>query len=135
MNARAMDVSGADLARPTTTARLDRTAASAASAVTDEPSVTVVIPTLNEAANLPHVFARIPADVHEVIIVDGHSTDDTVAVARRLRPDVRVLMQQGHGKGDALACGFAAARGDIVVMLDADGSADPARSHASSERS
>ena len=91
-----------------------------------EISVSAVIPTLNEAANLPHVFARLPECVDEVIIVDGHSTDDTVKVARELRPSVRVVLQAGRGKGDALACGFAAARGDIIVMLDADGSTDPA---------
>jgi len=91
-----------------------------------EISVTAVIPTLNEAANLPHVFARLPECVDEVIIVDGHSTDDTIKVARELRPSVRVVLQEGRGKGDALACGFAAARGDIIVMLDADGSTDPA---------
>ena len=89
--------------------------------------VSVVIPTLNEAANLPHVFAGIPAEeVFEVIVVDGHSTDDTVAVARALSPTVRVVLQEGHGKGDALACGFAAARGEVIVMMDADGSTDPA---------
>ncbi len=87
--------------------------------------VSVVIPTLNEAANLPHVFARIPESVEEVIIVDGYSVDDTVAVARALRQDVRIVMQTKRGKGNALACGFAAARGDIIVMLDADGSTDP----------
>jgi glycosyltransferase involved in cell wall biosynthesis len=90
-----------------------------------EPRISVVIPTLNEAANLPHVFARMP-DVYEVILVDGHSTDSTIDVARELRPDVRVILQHGMGKGNALACGFAAARGDIIVMLDADGSTDPA---------
>jgi hypothetical protein len=90
-------------------------------------TVSAVIPTLNEAANLPHVFARLPLDeLFEVIIVDGHSTDDTVDVARELLPSVRVVLQEGSGKGDALACGFAAARGDIIVMLDADGSTDPA---------
>jgi glycosyltransferase involved in cell wall biosynthesis len=88
--------------------------------------VSVVVPTMNEAANLPHVFARLPAGLHEVILVDGHSTDDTIAVARMLRPDIRVVLQGGKGKGDALACGFAAARGDIIVMIDADGSTDPA---------
>jgi glycosyltransferase involved in cell wall biosynthesis len=89
--------------------------------------VSVVIPTLNEAANLPHVFARLPLDqVHEVIVVDGHSVDDTVGVARALHQPVRVVLQNGTGKGNALACGFAAARGDIIVMLDADCSTDPA---------
>ena len=88
--------------------------------------VSLVIPTLNEAANLPHVFARLPTDdLYEVIIVDGHSTDDTVAVAQALRPDTRIILQDGRGKGNALACGFAAAEGQIIVMLDADGSTDP----------
>jgi len=88
--------------------------------------VSVVIPTLNEEKNLPHVFARLPEGLHEVIVVDGHSTDATVAVARRLRPGVRVITQPGRGKGNALAAGFAACTGDIVVTMDADGSTDPA---------
>jgi glycosyltransferase involved in cell wall biosynthesis len=89
------------------------------------PRVSVVIPALNEARNLPHVFAQLPPTVYEVILVDGHSADDTVAVARRLWPDVRVVAQTRTGKGNALACGFAAATGDIIAMIDADGSADP----------
>jgi glycosyltransferase involved in cell wall biosynthesis len=88
--------------------------------------VSVVIPTLNEADNLPYVFARLPQGLHEVIIVDGHSTDATVPVARQLRPDVRVVTQIGRGKGNALATAFGACTGDIVVTLDADGSTDPA---------
>ena len=91
-----------------------------------EPTISVVIPAKNEAANLPHVFAGLPDDLYEVILVDGNSTDDTVAVARRLRPDVLVIGQSRKGKGNALACGFAAATGDFIVMLDADGSTDPA---------
>jgi glycosyltransferase involved in cell wall biosynthesis len=94
-------------------------------AAAQPPRVSVIIPTLNEALNLPHVFARLSADIHEVIVVDGHSVDDTVAVARRLRPDVRIVTQTRKGKGNALACGFAAATGDIIAMVDADGSADP----------
>jgi glycosyltransferase involved in cell wall biosynthesis len=66
-----------------------------------------------------------PPDVHEVILVDGYSVDGTVAVARRLRPDVRVVRQSRMGKGNALACGIAVATGDIVATVDADGSADP----------
>jgi glycosyltransferase involved in cell wall biosynthesis len=89
-------------------------------------SVSVVIPTLNEAANLPHVLALIPSIVDEIVLVDGHSRDDTIAVARMARPDVRVVLQNGRGKGNALACGFAAASGDIIVMMDADASNDPA---------
>jgi glycosyltransferase involved in cell wall biosynthesis len=89
------------------------------------PRVSVVVPTLNEARNLPYVFSRLPADIHEVIVVDGHSVDDTIAVARRLRPDVRVVQQTRQGKGNALACGFDAATGDVIAMVDADGSADP----------
>ena len=82
------------------------------------------MPALNEARNLPHVFAHLPADLHEVIVVDGHSVDDTVAVARQLRPGVRIVKQTRSGKGNALACGFEAATGDIIAMVDADGSAD-----------
>ena len=89
------------------------------------PRVSVVVPALNEARNLPHVFARIPEDIYELILVDGHSVDDTVRVARELRPGVRVVMQTRTGKGNALACGFAAATGDVIAMIDADGSADP----------
>jgi len=91
----------------------------------NRPSVSVVVPTLNEAANLPHVFSRISPGMEELIVVDGHSVDDTVTVAKQLRPDARVILQNRRGKGNALACGFAAATGDIIVMIDADGSTDP----------
>ena len=91
-----------------------------------KPAVSVVVPALNEARNIPHVFAKIPDDVHEVVLVDGYSVDGTVAIARQVRPDVRVIAQTRQGKGNALACGFAAATGDIIAMVDADGSADPA---------
>jgi glycosyltransferase involved in cell wall biosynthesis len=86
--------------------------------------VSVVIPALNEALNLPHVFARLPDGLHEVIVVDGHSTDATVTTALRLRPDVRIVVQSGRGKGNALAEGFATCTGDVIVALDADGSTD-----------
>jgi glycosyltransferase involved in cell wall biosynthesis len=90
------------------------------------PPVSVVIPTLNEAANLPHVFERLPEGLHEVLIVDGASTDGTVEIARRLRPDVRIIIEPRRGKGRALATGFEAVTGEIVVMIDADGSTDAA---------
>ncbi|WP_239334664.1 glycosyltransferase family 2 protein [Frankia sp. CiP3] len=89
------------------------------------PTVSVVIPTLNEAENLPYVFPRLPDDA-EIVVVDGRSSDGTVDVARSLRPDAVIVHQTRSGKGNAVACGCAAATGDIIVMLDADGSADPA---------
>ena len=98
----------------------------AATAGAERVTVSVVIPTLNEAANLPHVLTRLPASIDEIVLVDGHSVDDTVDVARAICPEARIVLQEARGKGNALACGFAAATGDIIVMLDADGSTDPA---------
>ncbi|ROP32068.1 glycosyl transferase family 2 [Couchioplanes caeruleus] len=92
----------------------------------DCPRVSVVIPTKNEARNIPWVLERLPLGVFEVIVVDGASVDGTVEVARSIRDDIVVVDQTRSGKGNALACGFAAARGEIIVMIDADGSMDPA---------
>ncbi|MGW5434282.1 glycosyltransferase family 2 protein [Streptomyces sp. NPDC004059] len=88
------------------------------------PPVSVVIPAMNEAENLPYVFKRLPKWIHEVVLVDGNSTDSTVEVARELWPGIKVVPQIGKGKGDALITGFKACTGDIIVMVDADGSAD-----------
>ena len=89
------------------------------------PSISVIIPTYNEAKNLPHVLPLIPEWVYEIILVDGLSTDDTVAVAKELRPDIRVVMERRRGKGLALIAGCMAAKGEIIVTIDADGSNDP----------
>jgi hypothetical protein len=93
------------------------------------PTVSVVVPVRNEARNLEIVLPAIAAvrpAVHEVIVVDGNSTDGSLDVARRVLPWVRTISQTRKGKGNAMACGFAAATGDVIVMFDADGSADPA---------
>ena len=84
-----------------------------------------MVPALNEALNLAAVLPQLPA-VHEVILVDGGSVDGTVASARRALPGIITVQQSRKGKGNALAAGFARVTGDIVVMFDADGSADPA---------
>lgn len=89
-------------------------------------TVSVILPTLNEARNLPLIFPRLPLDVvDEVILVDGRSTDGTVDVARQLFPEVKVVLEPKPGKGAALRAGYRAATGDILVVLDADGSNDP----------
>ncbi len=90
------------------------------------PTVSLVIPTLNEAPNLPWVLRRIPPFIDQVVIVDGRSTDDTVKVARAVRPDALIVMEPAKGKGAAIRAGFAASTGDLIVMIDADGSMDPA---------
>ena len=87
--------------------------------------VSVVVPARNEAKNFRHVLPHIPSFVTEVILVDGHSNDDTIAMAQQLIPTIRIIQQRGKGKGDALQLGFAACSGDIIITLDADGSMDP----------
>ena len=118
--------------------------------------VSVIVPALNEAVNIPHVIGRIPDWVHEVILVDGHSTDGTTDVAQLVWPNqhivarerrsgrerrggnrllvqerrgdgmaLRLVLQGGRGKGNALQAGMAAATGDIIVQIDADGSTPP----------
>ncbi len=88
------------------------------------PAISVVIPVKNEARNLPIVFATLPEWISEVVLVDGQSVDDTVAVAKECYPEIKVVHQVGKGKGDALRAGFAACTGDIIVMIDGDGSTD-----------
>jgi glycosyltransferase involved in cell wall biosynthesis len=90
------------------------------------PTVSVVIPVKNEARNLPAVLASLPSWINEVVLIDGQSVDDTVAVAKECCPDIKIVRQLGEGKGDALRIGFAACTSDIIVMIDGDGSTDGA---------
>lgn len=89
-------------------------------------SVSLVIPTLNEADNLRLILPHLPSSISELVIVDGLSTDDTIDVVRSLRPDAVIVEETRRGKGYALKAGFAVCRGDIIVMMDADGSMAPA---------
>ena len=87
--------------------------------------VSVVVPAMNEGKNIGQVLSELPEDLHEVILVDGNSKDDTVEAARAAYPEIRVMVQSGRGKGDAFRTGFSAVTGNLIVMLDADGSAMP----------
>jgi hypothetical protein len=91
-----------------------------------QTQVSVVVSAMNEERNVGVVLGRLPDGLHEVILVDGCSKDRTIEVAMEAYPGIRVLTQSGKGKGDALRTGFAAVTGNLVVMLDADGSANPA---------
>ncbi len=91
------------------------------------PSVSVIIPARNESGNMPAVFQRMPrmGSHTEIIFVEGHSKDDTYdATAREMAAhpewDCTLLRQGGIGKADAVRAGFAAAKGDILMILDAD---------------
>ncbi len=70
-----------------------------------DPTVTIIVPARNEARNLEIVLPRLPKG-HEVIVVDGHSRDDTEKVVRELLPTATFVQQTRKGKGNALACGF-----------------------------
>lgn len=88
--------------------------------------VAVVLPCRNEARNLEVILPLLPSWIDQVVVVDSGSTDDTVAVARRLVPDALVVTAPRPGKGCALETGLAAADADYVIAMDADGSNDPA---------
>ncbi|MBV7295641.1 glycosyltransferase family 2 protein [Corynebacterium sp. TAE3-ERU12] len=96
--------------------------------MTDSPTarsgISVIIPSVNEAENLEQLLPRIPAE-HDIIIVEGSDIDHTRSVVGTRWPHARVICQTRRGKGNALLCGCAAATGEYLVMLDADGSADP----------
>lgn len=85
--------------------------------------VTAIIPARNEALNLPEVIAGVAPFVDEILLVDGHSSDGSREVAQSL--GARVVLDNGKGKGEAVRVGFAEAKGDIIVLIDADCSHDP----------
>ncbi|HEX4963664.1 MAG TPA: bifunctional class I SAM-dependent methyltransferase/glycosyltransferase family 2 protein [Thermoanaerobaculia bacterium] len=96
-------------------------------ALAEEPLVSVIVPARNEEGNVPGIFARTPEMGRgtELIFVEGHSTDDTYgaierAIAAHPERRARLFRQEGKGKGDAVRLGFAAAAGDVLMILDAD---------------
>jgi len=97
-----------------------------------DPSVSIVVPCKNERGNIAGIFSRVQklGSRTELIFVDGNSDDETVGEIKRLadtRPDleVRLLTQQGKGKGNAVRLGFSAATGDILMILDSDLTVSP----------
>ena len=96
--------------------------------VTDDVrSATVVIPARNERGNIAPAVQRIAAfcpDI-EIIFIEGHSQDGTYEEMERVRAaypqhDIKLMRQPGKGKADAVFTAFDAARGDVLMILDAD---------------
>jgi SAM-dependent methyltransferase len=92
-----------------------------------QPLVSVIVPARNEAGNIAAIFERTPqmGAGTEVVFVEGHSSDDTYAtieseVARHPAWQCQLIQQSGKGKGDAVRLGFERARGDVLMILDAD---------------
>jgi len=90
-------------------------------------SVSILIPARNEKGNIESAVKRIPAfgEHQEILFVEGHSTDGTLEEIRRVAQayadkDIKWMVQDGRGKGDAVRKGFAAAQGEILMILDAD---------------
>jgi SAM-dependent methyltransferase len=105
---------------------------SAMAAEGSRPSVSVICPCRNEAGNIEQIAERLPAmgSHTELIFVEGHSKDHTLEECRRVAgsetgKDIKVLVQEGKGKGDAVRLGFAKATGDVLMILDADISVAP----------
>lgn len=90
-----------------------------------EKKISVIIPTLNEVSNIKYVFPFIPRFIDEIIVIDGDSIDGTREEILKYRSNAKIVIYAIPGKGIALRKGFELATGDIVVMMDADGSHDP----------
>lgn len=86
-------------------------------------NISIVIPTRNERGTIADIIESCRPHADEILIVDGHSTDDTRVIAEKL--GVRVVLDSGKGKGDGLRVSLREAKGDVVVFIDADGSHDP----------
>ncbi len=87
------------------------------------PKITVVLPIKDEAANAERIVGQVKPYADEVLVVDGHSRDQSREIAERA--GARVILDHGKGKGDAIRTAIQEATGDILVFLDADGSHDP----------
>lgn len=89
-------------------------------------SVSLIIPAMNESATLTSIIDSVPEYVDEIIVIDGRSKDNTFEIASNHPRVNKVLRQRSRGKGAALSLGFAVATCDLVAIIDADGSMDPA---------
>jgi glycosyltransferase involved in cell wall biosynthesis len=92
--------------------------------MTDKVSVSVIISAKNEAEGITQIIESVKPYRDEVLVIDGHSTDDTARLAEAA--GAHVYQDNKRGKGDAYQVGIQKARCDVLVFIDADGSCDPA---------
>ena len=88
-----------------------------------KPTVTIVISTKNEEKSIEEVLNSLKSYGDEILIVDGHSTDQTREIAERL--GARAILDNGMGKGDGIRVAIENVNSDITVFIDADGSHEP----------
>ena len=89
------------------------------------PTIACVIPCLNEEGSVGQVLTSLPDAVTQVIVVDGDSQDETIAVIRATRPDTHIIVERARGKGIATITGVLHSTSDFTILLDGDGSMDP----------
>lgn len=98
-----------------------------------KPSLSIVVPARNEAGTIERIVQELPelGVFTEIIFIEGHSTDDTIAEMERVakayagKKRIQVAVQEGKGKGDAVRKGFDMATGDILAIYDADMTVPP----------
>ncbi len=87
--------------------------------------ISIVLPVKNEAIGLSGIIESLLPYGEEIIVVDGHSTDNTKEIVKK-HPQARFVLDNGRGKGDGIRVGIREAKNEIIVFIDADGSHDPA---------
>ena len=88
----------------------------------NKSKISIVIPTKNEAEGLAKIIRSVKRYASEIIVVDGHSNDNTKEIAGK--EGTKFTLDHGIGRGDAVRLGIKKAKGEIIVLFDADGSHD-----------
>lgn len=86
----------------------------------DKEKVSIIIPTKNEGEGLRKVITSLKSYANEIIVIDGHSTDNTQDIIKKT--NARYVLDHGKGRGDAVRLGIEISKGEVLVFVDGDGS-------------